>query len=172
MNSAENDGPVHRLNNGVAIHRFAPEHAEGLRRLRNQDHVRHGFRDDSVISEAQQASWVADYLTRTDDHLWVALDASGEVVAAAALYDFDRTAGDAQLGRVMFDRQRTDLRGTGSMVVDWVTRQASNWGLDRVWLFVKNDNAPAIAAYLRCGYMPNDQRSEAGMIYMVRNLDG
>lgn len=158
------------LPNGVRVFPLAAEYAEGLRLLRNLDHVRFGFRGTDIVTKEQQCVWLASYQANSDDHLWVGVDRTGTVVAAAALYDLDPGARDAQLGRVMFDTTRTDLRGTGSMLVAYVTEQGPSLGLRRVWLFVKTENHKAITAYVRAGFSSSDERSEDGMLFMVKEF--
>lgn len=126
--TGKGQSPVHQFKNGVLLYPLGPEHAEGLRQFRNLGHDRCGFRDDSLISQDQQHAWVNSHFARTDDHMWVALDTGGTVVGAAALYEFDWDARDAQIGRIMFNTRRVELRGIGSMLIDWVSCQARTWG--------------------------------------------
>lgn len=123
------------------------EYAEGLRCLRNKNDVRKWFIDESVVSREQQTGWMHAFERDPNDFMWVAVDATGVVVAAVAIYDYDARRRVAEFGRLMVDPDRTDLRGTGRRLAVFALEFAQSVGITLLSLTVKSSNARAIALY-------------------------
>lgn len=137
---------------------LSAQHLEGLRMMRNQEQVRHGFCDSAIIPQSAQQAWFARYAADPSDCMWVGLDDGGEVLAAVGLSGV--TAHGAQVGRVM--RSHDPVRGQpglGRAVVAWVVQVADAVGLPELSLEVLRDNEAAIAAYRSAGF---DFRDQAG----------
>jgi RimJ/RimL family protein N-acetyltransferase/glycosyltransferase involved in cell wall biosynthesis len=120
---------------------------------------RRAFADPARITVKGQAAWFSAYQERTDDLMYVIETPSGHAVGCVSLYDIDRRAGTAELGRLLIGRAEDQGRGYASDACRAILGHAKDGlGLTRVYLRVVADNTPAITLYERLGFHPDASR--------------
>lgn len=137
---------------------------------RNQDHLRRWFLFTGVITSEQHAAWFAAYQDRDDDFMFVIEETQSlrRPVGQVALYHLDRVAGRAEFGRLLIGDAAAAGRGLAREATALLVGDALGaWGLREIYLEVKNDNAPAIAIYEKCGF--HAVASSAGVTRMSRS---
>lgn len=92
-----------------------------------------------------------------------AVEAAGELVGRVVLHGIDRHNMSGQLGITLLPAARG--KGYGPDAIRVLLRYAfRDRGLHRVQLEVLADNAPAIAAYRKVGFVEDGRRREAGWV--------
>src|SRR5689334_4619524 len=61
---------------------------------------REWFKTTAVITPEQHRQWFRKYLDRDDDFVFI-VERGGEACGQAAVYDIDRSAGEAEVGRFL-----------------------------------------------------------------------
>lgn len=137
------------------------------REWRNHAESRGSFHSTSVITPERHLAWYQAYLERDDDFVFV-MEVDARPVAQAALYDVAGRA--AEFGRLLVDPA---ARGAGlsHRVIGLCLRIADEAiGLDHLYLEVKPENARAIRAYERAGFVTDvDAVGQHGSLVMRRH---
>ena len=133
---------------------------------RNHPDSRQWFLTTDEITWDQHRQWFENYLVKADDVVFV-LDDGERLVAQVALYNLDDQS--AEFGRLLV---APEARGQGlsHVAVELCLRVADEQlRLDNVVLEVRQDNARAIAAYERAGFVRDDSaRRAADTVVYVR----
>lgn len=120
------------------------------RAWRNHPDSRSGFHVSDEIGDEQHRAWFENYLRRDDDYVFV-MEVAGRPAAQAALYDI--ADGAAEFGRLVVDPATRGV-GLSHRVIDLTLAIADDTlDLAEVHLEVKPENARAIAAYERAGFV-------------------
>lgn len=125
---------------------------EELRILRNRN--REFFNDSRVISPEQQRAWFRRYLEQSDDVMFAVELAGdpGKFIGATAIYNIDPAGGTAEWGRLVIDREKTDLRGLGAEAVAASCHIAfAELGVEKLVCELFRSNEPARRTYIRAG---------------------
>ncbi|MGO9094519.1 MAG: GNAT family N-acetyltransferase [Bryobacteraceae bacterium] len=134
---------------------------------RNRDDVRFWFKTPDRIDPGRHRAWFAQYALRDDDFVFV-VEFDGAPVGQASVYGINRAERTAEVGRFV---AAPEARGSGLMdlaCAELVRFCADTLQLASVYLEVKEDNARAIALYLRQGFAEEGRRE--GIVRMRRSL--
>lgn len=156
--------PVEPFGDGVVTLRLVEERdLKTILDWRNRDDARVWFKTSEKLSFSSHKSWYEHYLAKNDDFFFL-IEVGGQPVGQCAIYDIDRGAGSAEIGRFLVAPEKA---GHG-----YITRsceQLVRFGmtmLDLSYLFLevmeRNDKAARI--YKRCGFR-EESRSE-GLVRM------
>lgn len=121
---------------------------------RNHPDSRRWFLTTEPIEPEQHRQWFERYLEREDDHVFI-VELDGRPAAQVALSDLARPR--AEFGRLLVD---PDQRGQGlaHRATELCLRAArEQLGLTEIVLEVKHDNAPAVRAYERAGFVETER---------------
>lgn len=126
---------------------------ELIRQWRNQPRIRNQLFDSNEITEAKQVDWWSKYIRKLDDECFVVHSKGNIKLGFIALYHIDRHYGTAEVGRMMIGKD-TDLgRGYMTEALKAVRNYAfKQKGIRNIFLYVKTDNASAIACYRKSGF--------------------
>lgn len=130
---------------------------------RNRDEARVWFKTSGKLSFDSHKSWYERYLIRNDDFFFL-IEAGGEPVGQCSIYDIDRAAGSAEIGRFLVAPEKAGYgyitRSCGELV-RFGTRI-----LDLAYLFleVMEHNDKAITIYKRCGF--TEEGRSGGLVRM------
>jgi diamine N-acetyltransferase len=134
---------------------------------RNRDEARVWFKTSTPLSMDQHAGWFGRYREKDDDFLF-AVEADGQLVGQAAVYDIDWKAGRAEVGRFLV---APEFSGRGligqacQLLVEWCE---GSLGLSYLFLEVFENNHRAIRVYERNKFVEEGRYD--GLIKMVRSL--
>lgn len=129
------------------------DHRQKLFQWRNDRSMTHLSSEFRPWSEFGHDQWLEAVSRRPDMHLFVILDLQGRAqIGWCFLSDINPTHRSARLGIAIGETTHLH-RGYGSdavrVLVDFAFRDLN---VQRVWLDVFADNAPAIRAYEKCGF--------------------
>jgi len=139
---------------------------------RNQDHIRRWFMTSAVITPEQHAAWFAAYRDREDDFMFVIEETASlrRPVGQVSLSHVDHAAGRAEFGRLLIGDAEGAGRGLARETTACLVNEALGpWGLDEIYLEVKDDNAPAIAVYRACGFHTVDRSGGVARMAITRS---
>lgn len=130
---------------------------------RNRDEARVWFKTSDKLSLDSHKRWYERYLAKDDDFFFL-VEADGAPVGQCAIYDIDRIAKSAEIGRFLV---APDKAGNG-----YITRSCEElirFGtrtLDLPYLFleVMEENVRAIRIYEHCGF--SEEGRSDGLIRM------
>lgn len=109
----------------------------------------------SPLSMALEERWFEGILERhgrDEYHFVICLLADGEPIGVTSLFDLDRANGQAGFGIVIGDEAMRG-RGYGTDALDAIVDFGfGELRLERIWLDVFTDNAPAIRSYEKAGF--------------------
>lgn len=136
---------------------------ETILNWRNRDESRVWFKTPDRLTFDSHRNWYERYLTRSDDFFFL-IEAEGGPVGQCAIYNIDRAAGSAEIGRF--------LAAPGKSGRGYITRSCEaivRFGIDALslpylYLEVMSQNDRAIGIYKRCGFV-EESRSD-GLIRM------
>lgn len=127
---------------------------------RNQDHIRRWFIHSEILTPEQHRNWFQGYLQRDNDYLFIIeeMRTLKKPVGQISLYDIDWTRKSAEYGRLMIGEAEAQGKGfakkASRLILDYAFKEL---GLTQVELEVFEDNKPAIAVYLACGFQEISQ---------------
>lgn len=143
---------------GCRLRLLRADDLEMTRSWRNDDAIRPWFRTTAEISAEQHASWFAEYESRADDYLFV-IEHEGDPVGQAGLSRIDPATQTAELGRVLVGAARVRRRGVAkAAVAALLDVAAAEFGLQSVYLEVREANEPAIRLYRCLGFTETGRR--------------
>jgi UDP-4-amino-4,6-dideoxy-N-acetyl-beta-L-altrosamine N-acetyltransferase len=121
---------------------------------RNDPDVYGCFYEHEPLSLAMQHRWYEAFLQRADEKYWLAETlAEAQPVGTIALVHLDRRNRRAELGRVLIAPDSLRQGGIGTELCELALDYAfGHLDLNRVYLDVFADNAPAIALYKKLGF--------------------
>ena len=132
---------------------------EFLRRIRN-DNRKHFF-NGIYISIAAQKKWFKNYLTVTDDYMFV-LESGGKKVGVGGIYHIDKVKKEATIGRFVIDGKFRN-QGLGKILIKKIKRLSSEeLGLRKLRLEVFSNNSKAIKLYKLAGFKAEKTLGTAG----------
>ncbi len=120
------------------------------RAWRNHPDSRRWFLSTDEIGPEQHRAWFESYLTRDDDYVFI-VELDGVPCAQVALSDV--ADGAAEFGRLLVDPERRG-EGLAHRATSLCLRAAvERLGLRDITLEVRHDNAPAVRAHERAGFV-------------------
>lgn len=130
---------------------------------RNRDDARVWFKTSERLAFDRHLAWYQNYLQKQDDFFFL-VEVGGRPVGQCAIYDIDRAAGSAEIGRFLV---APDMAGKG-----FITRSCAELvrfgtrvlNLPYVFLEVMEQNAKAIGLYTRCGFV--EESRSGGLVRM------
>ncbi|EGP07041.1 GCN5-related N-acetyltransferase [Bradyrhizobiaceae bacterium SG-6C] len=141
---------------------------ETILNWRNRDESRVWFKTPDRLTFDSHRRWHERYLTSNDDFFFL-IEAEGMPVGQCAIYNIERVAGSAEIGRF--------LAAPGKSGHGYITRSCEalvrfgigTLNLSYLYLEVMSQNDRAIGIYKRCGFV-EESRSD-GLIRMGLRRD-
>jgi diamine N-acetyltransferase len=129
---------------------------------RNQVGIREWFLNPEIISAEQHQSWFRDYQERENDYVFVIEETERYrgPIGQISLYQIDRKANRAELGRLMIGHSEAVGQGLGRLATELLIEVAfDSLDLEELFLTVRHDNTKAIAIYQSCGFRQDEARN-------------
>lgn len=136
---------------------------------RNRDDARVWFKTPTLLSMENHAAWFGRYLEKDDDFLFI-VEASGQPVGQASVYDIDWAAGSAEIGRFLVAPEAAGQGHISAACAELVKFCAGPLGLRYLFLEVLEGNERALRVYRRNGFAQESQGG--GLIRMGLRLSG
>ncbi|HEY3316806.1 MAG TPA: GNAT family N-acetyltransferase [Coriobacteriia bacterium] len=115
--------------------------------------VRDRFRDDRLLTMADQQAWFARYARDDTDQCYVIQTLDERSIGMVCLSRIDRTAGTAEFGRLIIGDPESLGRGYASDAAEALVSDAfERLDLETLHLVVLESNGPALALYTRLGF--------------------
>lgn len=133
---------------------------------RNRDDARVWFKTSDPLTMEQHAGWFRRYQDKDDDFLFV-VEADGQLVGQAAVYDIDWSAGTAEVGRFLVAPEAAGRGLIGQACQLLVECCEKTLGLSYLFLEVFENNQRAIRVYDRNGF--TEEKRYDGLIRMARS---
>ena len=143
---------------GVRLRPLAADDLAATLGWRNRDDARKWFKTDAVIALEQHRGWFERYLLKDDDVVFI-VEADGVAIGQVAVYDINREAGTAEVGRFLV---APEAAGKGYLfaacraLVDWCQRELR---LHRICLEVFEHNQRAIRIYDALGFVETSRQN-------------
>lgn len=136
----------------ISLRPLKEEEIEDARVLRNNNLS--GFMNNREITPEAQKIWFSKYLSLPGEIMFSVFHAkSGRWIGTAALFAIDAQNAQAECGRFIIDKSRTDEKGLGCEAVEAVCKIGfEELCLERLYLSVYEDNIPAVKTYERAGF--------------------
>lgn len=128
---------------------------------RNQDHIRRWFIHSEILTPEQHRDWFQGYRQKDNDYLFIIEETRTlkKPVGQISLYNIDWTRKSAEYGRLMIGEAEAQGKGfakeASRLILDYAFQEL---GLTKIELEVFEDNKPAIAVYLACGFQEISRR--------------
>jgi len=127
---------------------------------RNTPEIRCCFRTPDTIQMDGHKAWFNEYLTRSDDHMFI-IESEGTPVGQIGLYHIADDRTDAEFGRLMIGDRKSQGRGIAKAASTMILEYAfESLGLDRLFLEVRAANEKAIRLYHRIGFKDTHTEDE------------
>ncbi|RUX96618.1 GNAT family N-acetyltransferase [Mesorhizobium sp. M7D.F.Ca.US.004.03.1.1] len=130
---------------------------------RNRDDARVWFKTSDKLAFNRHLAWYNSYLQKDDDFFFL-VEVDGRPVGQCGIYDIDRDAGSAEIGRFLVAPEmagRGYIRRSCAELARFGTRVLN---LSYIFLEVMEQNKKAIGLYTRCGFI-EESRSN-GLVRM------
>lgn len=134
---------------------------------RNEETSRIWFKTSTPLSFDQHMTWYRNYVSRTNDFLFV-VEADARLVGQASVYGIDWEERTAEIGRFLAapaERGRGLINQACEMLVKWCDAPL---GLKYIFLEVLENNHRAINIYISNGFV--EERRYNGLIRMGKML--
>jgi RimJ/RimL family protein N-acetyltransferase len=119
--------------------------------------VRDRFIDDRLLTMADQRRWFARYRDDSDDQAYVIEALDGHAIGLISLAHVDTENGTAELGRMLIGDPEYIGRGYASDAARALIGDAfDRLRLHRLYLYVLESNASALALYAGLGFARQD----------------
>lgn len=132
--------------------------SESYRKLRNREDNRNFFFNSAEISSEQQAKWFRGYLEKETEFMFsIFLKDRETFIGGIGIYDIDRSAGKAEIGRIIVDRNLAGGKGYGAEAIKGITCVAENsLGMKELYAYIYATNQASIRSFLRAGFCKCD----------------
>lgn len=155
----------------VILRPLAAGDAEWLRQLRNQPQIRMWFNTSKEISQAEQKAWFTQYAASETDFMYIAsLKTAPDVpIGAYAHYNYVRSDGMIEAGRLMVDFAHTTERGLGGDIVGCGTKLAfASFPVRKIRAVVFSDNIRSLDCHISsAGFRPVDASARNGRMNTI-----
>lgn len=109
-----------------------------------------GARPDIVVTEAIEESWLQNVLKQENTMRFaICISSTDEYVGNVQLTNIEN--GEAEFHIFIGETQYWG-KGVATKAMKLITEEGFKSGLHKIYLFVKKENKPAIAVYLKCGF--------------------
>ncbi len=128
--------------------------SEEYRQLRNKEENRKWFFHDDYISETQQRDWFRRYMQKEDDYMFAVQESAGKhLIGGIAIYDINRNAATAEIGRIIIDRDYSG-RGYGTEAICGIVQIArEKFGLKEVYACIRPENMASRRSFEKSGFL-------------------
>lgn len=160
---------IEPFGDGTVTLRLVAEHdLKTILDWRNRDEARVWFKTSEKLSFDSHKRWYERYLAKDDDFFFM-IEADGVPVGQCAIYDIDRVARTAEIGRFLV---APDKAGHG-----YITRSCEELihfgtrilGLPYLFLEVMEQNDRAIRIYKQCGFVEEGRSGGLVRMGLTRN---
>lgn len=134
---------------------------EKYRQLRNRDDNRKFFINSSIITKDQQEKWFNSYLTKKNEYMFSIVQLNSHLlIGAIGIYNIDSVSKQAEIGRIIIDKNLAAGKGYGTESIIGLSRIAEKFlKLETVYAYIYTFNFASQKAFLRAGFLP-DSSSE------------
>jgi UDP-4-amino-4,6-dideoxy-N-acetyl-beta-L-altrosamine N-acetyltransferase len=124
--------------------------AETTWQWRNRDEIQYFFAGHPFpVNYEKEAKWLESTLLQNTPHTYFGVESDGKLVGITSLRNIDQLNRQAEFAIFIIE-----TRGIGQEATNQTLNFAfQDLGLERVWLKVMADNAPAIKLYQKCGFV-------------------
>ena len=138
----------------ITLRPMSATDSEVYRRLRNREDNRNFFFDASEISAEQQRAWYERYLSDQASYMFSVYETNANAfIGGIGLYDIDRAAGTAEVGRILIDRQIAAGHGYGAQAIVALSRFAlQQMNLRELTAYIYHTNLPSRKSFAKAGY--------------------
>ena len=145
---------------------------EELRVLRNRE--RQYFLSQGIIMPEGQITWYDSYLKKENDIMFkvARADRLEKFIGAIAVYDIDKSAGCAEFGRLVIDKEKAPEKGIGlEATVAACNFAFEKLGVSRITAVAVKDNERALKVYAKAGFrVCDDSDEEVYVLEVTREL--
>lgn len=135
---------------------------------RNRDDVRVWFKTSDRLSFDSHKSWYQRYLAKDDDFFFL-IESAGILVGQCAIYNIDRLAKSAEVGRFLVAPGKTGHGYITRSCRELVGFGARVLGLSYFYLEVMELNDKAIRVYKQCGFAEESRSGGLVRMSLTRN---
>lgn len=138
----------------IHLYPLSADDSQKLRTLRNRADNRNWFKTNNIISKESQTAWYEKYLTAPNEIMFSIYDVKTSVfLGAVALYDIDILKKQAEVGRLLIDRQIASGRGLGSEALNSICQLAfTQLGLNLVYAEIYANNFASIKSFCKSNF--------------------
>lgn len=124
--------------------------AETTWQWRNRDEIQYFFAGHPFpVNYEKEAKWLESTLLQNTPHTYFGVESDGKLVGITSLRNIDQLNRQTEFAIFIIE-----TRGIGQEATNQTLNFAfQDLGLERVWLKVMADNAPAIKLYQKCGFV-------------------
>ncbi|PEO39940.1 GNAT family N-acetyltransferase [Bacillus wiedmannii] len=157
-------------NNSLMIREIKEADIESIRLWRNQSEIKQYFINNADINKFQQRQWFKNYLTKTDDIMFMVEENINfkKAIGTVALYNINTETKSVEFGRLMIGHLPAQGKGYGKQATILACKYAFT-KLDslEIHLYVLRDNEKAIKLYKNIGFV--EKNVDFGTIHMSLN---
>lgn len=135
---------------------------------RNRDDARVWFKTSEKLSFDSHKSWYERYLARDTDFFFL-IEAGGAPVGQCAIYDIDRAAGSAEIGRFLVAPEKAGHGYVTRSCGELVRFGIGTLDLPYLYLEVMEHNDKAIKIYRRSGFIEESRSNGLVRMGLTRN---
>lgn len=134
----------------ITLRALTAKDAETTWQWRNRDEIQYFFAGHPFpVNYEKEAKWLESTLLQNTPHTYFGVESDGKLVGITSLRNIDQLNRQAEFAIFIIE-----TRGIGQDATNQTLNFAfQDLGLERVWLKVMTDNAPAIKLYQKCGFV-------------------
>lgn len=134
----------------ITLRALTAKDAETTWQWRNRDEIQYFFAGHPFpVNYEKEAKWLESTLLQNTPHTYFGVEFDGKLVGITSLRNIDQLNRQAEFAIFIIE-----TRGIGQDATNQTLNFAfQDLGLERVWLKVMTDNAPAIKLYQKCGFV-------------------
>lgn len=133
--------------------------SEKYRVLRNRDDNRQMFFSSYIITEEQQKKWYERYLL-SDNEMMFSIYEKKEDRYIGAIGIYDIKDGEAEVGRIIVDRELCQGKGYGSKSILLIEKYAKSIDLNSLVAYIYINNIPSQRSFEHAGFIKEEQYEE------------
>jgi RimJ/RimL family protein N-acetyltransferase len=143
------------IGENIDLFPYSTEFIDDIIRLRNQEEARYFLAQKFSLTREQQLSWMQNYELTDTEVGFVIKDKKGTCMGLMFLYDYKAESNTIELGRLVFDLQKT--KGgpyflEGMLVIMDLAFEVIE--VDKIVAAIKKDNTQTIKFARKLGFMP------------------
>lgn len=144
---------------GVSVYPIEFNEIDQLRLLRNDESVWITLGNPMMVNEVEQERWYKDQ-AHDKSKRYFGIHQQDQLIGCVWYNDWDKVNRSARIGIFVDDKFRG--MGIGKNVLSKMCDYLQNHlNIHRLWCLVKEDNAPAVALFMKLGFKAEGTQKEA-----------